>query len=105
MATCKACGKRGFFIKVNREGVCGKCVSAAGQEKEEKLLKLIESIETESKAVEWGVAPWPYEQLADMYRDKRESRKEVAVLERFAAQKYAPGPQALQLLDRLKQAK
>ncbi len=104
MAMCKVCGKKGFFFKVNREGICVRCVSAKEQETEEKLLKLIEDIEAEMKAAAWGVAPWPYKQLADIYRDKNESRKEVAVLERFAAQKHAPGPQAVQLLERLKQA-
>ena len=105
MAMCKVCGKKGFFLRVNQEGICGKCVSEEGQEKEEKLLKLIDDIEKESKAAAWGIASWPYEQLADMYRNKKDSRKEVAVLERFAAQKHAPGPQALKLLERLKQAK
>lgn len=104
MALCKVCGKRGLFLRVNKEGVCGKCVVAKDREEEERLLKFIESIEAEGKAVEWGVAPWPYEQLADLYREKKDSRKEVAVLERFAAQKHAPGPQASKLLERLKKA-
>ncbi|MEW5921886.1 MAG: hypothetical protein AB1796_13260 [Bacillota bacterium] len=105
MAKCVVCGKKGLFLRVNREGACAKCVSAKEQEKEQKLLKLIADVESETKAAEWGVAPWPYEQLADIYREKKDTRKEVAILERFAAQKYAPGPQAAQLLERLKKAK
>ena len=105
MAICNACGKKGLFLKVDREGICGKCVSALGKDKEDKLLRYIETIETESKALDWGVDPWPFEQLADMYRKKKDSRKEVAILERFAAQKHAPGPQAAQLLERLKQVR
>lgn len=103
MAICIACGRRGFFFKVNRKGICAKCVIRIGQEQEDKLLEYIELIETESKALEWGVATWPYEQLADMYRNKKDSHKEVAVLERFAVQKHAPGPKAAELLERLKE--
>lgn len=105
MATCKACGKKGFFLRVNRDGICGKCVATKDNEREEKLLKFIESIESEGKARDWGVAPWPYEQLADYYLEKKDPRKEVAVLERFSAQKHVPGPQATQLMERLQKVK
>lgn len=101
MAKCIICGKKGLFLKVSREGVCAPCVEK-DQEMEQKLLKYITDLESEDKAREWGVAPWPYEMLAHIYRQKKDHRKEVAILERFAAQKFVRGPQAEQLLERLK---
>ena len=38
-----------------------------------------------------GVAPWYYEQLAIIYRKRKDYLKEIEVLERFAKQKHAPG--------------
>jgi hypothetical protein len=105
MATCKVCGKKGLFLKVNKKGECARCVDAKHLVKEQQLLNLIEVIEEEKKALEWGVAPWPYEELANFYHEKKDFRKEVAILERFAARKSAPGQQAVQLLERLKKAK
>lgn len=104
MGRCGICGKIGLFIKLNRERVCASCVQKE-EEREQKLLQYISDLESEDKARGWGVAPWPYEQLADGYRAKKDHRKEVAILERFAAQKYIPAPQAKQLIERLKNAK
>ena len=105
MAICKICGKKGIFFKVNRDKECAKCVDAKYQEREQKLLDFIEVIEEEEKALAWGVAPWPYEELANLYHASKDFRKEVAILERFAARKHAYGKQATQLLERLKKAK
>lgn len=105
MATCKVCGKKGIFFKVNIDKECAKCVDAKYLAKEQKLLDFIEVIEEEEKALEWGVAPWPYEELANLYDARKDFRKEVAILERFAARKHAPGQQAAHLLERLKKAR
>jgi hypothetical protein len=96
------------LIPQNKEGECTGCVEIKYQkylETEQKLLNLIEVIEEEEKALEWGVAPWPYEELANLYNARKDFRKEVAILERFAARKHAPGQQAAQLLERLHKAK
>ncbi len=102
MAKCIVCGKKGFFLKLNRERTCAPCKQKE-EEIEQKLLRYISDLEKEDKAREWGVAPWPYEMLASMYRQKKDHRKEVAILERFAAQKYVCSPQAERLLERLKE--
>ncbi len=33
MAKCSKCGKSGFFLKINKEGVCSACSSQADAEK------------------------------------------------------------------------
>ena len=52
-----------------------------------------------------GVAPWYYEQAAIIYRKLGRYDDEIAVLERFAAQKHAPGVSPPRLLERLEKAK
>ena len=69
------------------------------------LLRLVDATESESAADGWGVAPWYYEQLAIVYRRQRLYDKEVALLERFAAQKHAPGVSPGQLMERLNRAR
>ena len=75
------------------------------EEAERLLLELIAATEAESKAERSGVAPWYYEELAKVYRKQKEYAKEVAILERFAAQKHAPGVKPPRLLERLEKAR
>ena len=51
---------------------------------EKLLLSLVNATEAESRAQNWGVAPWYYEQLAIVYRKRGEQRNELAILERFS---------------------
>jgi len=75
-------------------------------EKAEQLLQeLIKAVEAESRAEKWGVAPWYYEQLAIIYRKRKDYLKEIEVLERFAKQKHAPGASPPKLLERLEKAR
>ncbi len=74
-------------------------------ELETLLLALLDAVETEARANDLGVAPWCYEQLAITYRKKKDIGAEIAILERFAAQKHAPGVTPPRLLGRLEKAK
>lgn len=65
------------------------------------LLELIAATEAENLADGTGVAPWYYEELAKIYRKQKDYVKEVAVLERYANQKHAPGSKPQELLERL----
>lgn len=66
---------------------------------------LMDAVEEESAAEDSGVAPWYYEQTAIVCRKLRDFDGEVAVLERFAAQKHAPGATGPELLQRLEKAR
>lgn len=72
---------------------------------EELLLALIDATEAEDRVEGMGVAPWYYEQLAISYRKRGQAEKEVAVLERYAAQRHAPGVKPPKLLRRLETAR
>lgn len=50
------------------------------------LLELVEATEAESRAQNWVVAPWYYEQLAISYRKCGDIDDEVAILERYTRQ-------------------
>jgi hypothetical protein len=50
------------------------------------LLELVEATEAESRARNWVVAPWYYEQLAISYRKSGDIDGEVAILERYTRQ-------------------
>jgi hypothetical protein len=65
------------------------------------LRELIEAVEEESRADGVGAAPWYYEKLADVYRKRKDPASERAVLERFVAQRHAPGASPPKLLERL----
>jgi len=69
------------------------------------LLELLEVVEAEAAAKNWGVAPWYYEQLAIIYRKRKDPRAEVAVLERYAAAPHAPGAGPGKLHERLEKAR
>jgi len=74
-------------------------------EAEKLLLCLVDAVEAEAKAEGWGVAPWYYEQLAIIYRKRKDYQAEVAILERFARQRRAPGVKPPVLLERLAKAR
>lgn len=72
---------------------------------ERLLLELVDATEAESKADRQGVAPWYYGELAKLYRTRKDYAAEVAILERFAAQKHAGGVKPAQLAERLVKAR
>jgi hypothetical protein len=69
------------------------------------LLEFVESTEAENRVRSWGVAPWPYEQLAIIYRGLKDYASEVCILERFAHQKHAHGVKPAKLLERLEKSR
>jgi DNA polymerase-3 subunit epsilon len=69
------------------------------------LLAEIDSQEQESIKTGCGVAPWYYEHAAIIYRKIGEPAAEIAVLERFCAQRHAPGVGPGELLLRLEKAR
>jgi hypothetical protein len=71
---------------------------------ERYLLALVDATEAQSAATGHGVDPWPYEQLAKAYRERKDHRAEVAILERFACHQHAARPH-LHLLARLEKAR
>ena len=71
-------------------------------EAEELLLSLVAATEAESLDQNWGVAPWYYEHLAIIYRN-RDPEKELKILERFSKQQHAPGDKPAKLLERLRE--
>jgi HIRAN domain len=72
---------------------------------ERLLLELVDAIEEESSVLGTGVAPWYYEQLAVIYRKRKDHIAEVAVLERYASQPHAPGAGPAKLSERLTKAR
>lgn len=68
------------------------------------LLKLVVSMEEVSKLNKEGVGPWYYEELAKIYRKKKEYEKEVTILKRFSNQKHGRGVGPKKLLERLEKA-
>lgn len=58
---------------------------------ERLLLRLVDAIEAEAHANDWGVAPWYYEQLAVMYAKRKDLHAEKGILERYERQIKAPG--------------
>jgi len=74
-------------------------------EAERLLLELVAATEAEAQADRSGVAPWYYEELAKIYRKRKEYAREVTVLERFARQRHSPGAGASQLAKRLQRAR
>lgn len=75
------------------------------QDAERLLLELVDATESEARAKGFGVAPWYYEQLAILYRQRGEPNNEIAILERFAQQEHAPGVTPPRLLERLNEAR
>ena len=79
--------------------------SAKNQELEDLLIKLIGATEAGDAISHRGVAPWYYEELAKLYRNENDYKKEVEILERFAKKRHAPGIMPAKLLERLTRAK
>jgi hypothetical protein len=69
------------------------------------LLEIIDASEAESRAEGFGVAPAAYETLAVIYRQRKDHASEIAILERFARQRHAPGVTPAKLMDRLSRIK
>lgn len=80
--------------------------AARDPEKVERyLLALVDATEAESEATGHGVDPWPYAELARAYRERRDYRAEVGILERFARHRHVTGSQHPRLLARLEKAR
>lgn len=71
---------------------------------EELLLMLVGAVEEEARAQGWGVAPWYYEQLAVIYRKRKDYAAEVSILKQYMNQPHAPGVGPHKLSERLKKA-
>jgi hypothetical protein len=72
---------------------------------ERLLLKLVVAMEKACKMNNEGVAPWYYQELAKIYRKKKEYQKEVTILKRFSHQKHGRGVGPKKLLERLEKAR
>src|SRR5687767_4900805 len=72
---------------------------------ENLLVELVVATEAEASAERWGVAPWYYEQLAVLYSKQKQVGKELAILERYEAQRHAPGAGPSKLADRLEKVR
>jgi hypothetical protein len=79
--------------------------SAQDESAERLLLELVDTTEEESRIRGTGVAPWYYEQLAIIYRKRKDPTAEVAILEHYARQPPAPGAGAAKLAERLAKAR
>lgn len=75
------------------------------QEYERLLWNCVEATEAEDSVEQAGVAPFYYEQLAILYRKQADIDAEIAVLERYAAQRHAPGVKPAKLMERLSKAR
>jgi len=86
-----------------------KALKAAGKNKKaiKLLLSAVDLTEAESHYIGggWGVAPWYYEQLAILYRKEKDYKKEVSILERYAAQQKSIGKGPEKLGERLVKAR
>ena len=69
------------------------------------LLKCVNATEAEDAIEKWGVAPGYYEQLAIIYRKAGQLDDEVAILDRYAQQRKAPGALPAKLAARLVRAR
>lgn len=74
---------------------------------ERLLLALVDATEAESRAKgpRWGVAPWYYEELAKLYRTRKDYAAEVTILERYQSQPHGGGSKPPQMADRLEKAR
>lgn len=79
---------------------------AKGSAKSEAdLLKWVQQTEDEDAQKHWGVAPYPYERLAIMYRKRKDYGREIEVLERYFRHRQAPGVKPQKLRERLVKAR
>ncbi len=72
---------------------------------EKLLLGLVDAVEKESRAEGYSVAPWYYEQLAIIYRKRRDYKAEVTILERYAKKTHDLGVARLKLMKRLEKVR
>lgn len=79
--------------------------SGLDDEAAEILFECVEATEAEAAAMQFGVAPWYYEQLAIILRGRGDLAAEIQILERYANQPHAPGVKPPRLLDRLRKAR
>lgn len=75
------------------------------EEEEILLLGLVEAIEKAASLPDQIVPPAYYEDLAIIYRKRKEYIKEVHILQRYIAFRPKDGPKAPRLIERLKKAK
>ena len=71
----------------------------------EMLMPVVEAGELIYKLEDLGVAPSAYNELAIVYRKKKDYKSEVEILTRFSKQKHAPGVMPEKLKERLEKAK
>lgn len=69
------------------------------------LIELIYAVEAESRSNNLGVAPWYYEELAKIYRKRKDFPSEILILEKFAKLPHAAGVKTPKLLERLGKAR
>ena len=71
------------------------------------LIHLIEATEAEDRISRYGVAPWYYEELAKLYRRKKDYLSETMILVRYADHQLGRKPftKTPILLKRLERAK
>lgn len=118
VATASSCHTRGNQDKKNKAGYVDgkhyteyvervKTIKRDGnyESAEQLLTLLVGAVEAESKTLGKGVAPWYYEQLAIVYRKRKDYLSEIAILERFSKQRHSPGVSSDKLLERLEKAK
>lgn len=57
--------------------------SGQDQQAEQLLLHLVEATESEARSMNWGLPPWYTEQLAIIYRKRKDYAAEIAIIERY----------------------
>jgi hypothetical protein len=72
---------------------------------ESLLLTLVDAIEAEAHARQWPVAPWYYQELAVLYRKRKDYAAELAVIERYKHQPHGADSPDDDLLKREAQAR
>ncbi len=73
-----------------------------GVSAERLLLELIDAAEAEAHATNGGVAPWYYEQLANLYQRRGDHAAEQAILTRFGHERTPSGVSRRRLVARLR---
>jgi len=74
-------------------------------EQERLFIAMVEETEADDARNGWGVAPGWYQKLAILYRKQKRYDEEVAILERYEAQRKAPGALPKKLAERLIKAR
>ncbi len=68
---------------------------------EKLLIRIVGATEDEARANGWDVSPTYYEQLAIIYREKKQPSDELAILERYEQQTRAQHTPSARLAKRL----